>query len=72
LEFPAIALLRLLGIFFIFSHFARVDEKPTFEGGDIEQFAKWMADDLVYPKSCKKAGIQGNLIVSFTISPIRP
>jgi TonB family protein len=34
----------------------------------MEEFANWMADNLVYPESCKKAGIQGNVIVSFTIS----
>lgn len=44
-----------------------VDEKPSFRGGDVNQFSKWVNERLVYPDSLKKQGIQGRVTVQFTI-----
>ena len=42
--------------------------KPTFDGGDIDDFAKWVYDHLNYPEEAKINGVQGRVKVSFTIS----
>ena len=41
--------------------FQLVEEKPTFQGGDSNQFSKWVNQQLVYPDSLKKQGIQGRV-----------
>jgi len=43
--------------------------KPTFDGGNpTDTFAKWIDENLQYPEEAKIAGIQGRVIVRFTIS----
>lgn len=43
--------------------------KPTFDGGNLSNtFAKWVYENLQYPEEAKIAGIQGRVIVNFTIS----
>ena len=48
--------------------FSLVDVKPTFNGGDANAFSKWVNEHLAYPESCKKAGIGGRVVLSFTVS----
>ena len=47
--------------------FQLVEEKPTFQGGDSNQFSKWVNQRLVYPDSLKKQGIQGRVTLQFTV-----
>ena len=47
--------------------FAQVQKKPTFQGGDAVNFSKWVAQQLSYPAEAKKAGVEGRMMVQFTI-----
>ena len=47
--------------------FQLVEVKPFFQGGDANQFSKWVNQRLVYPEDAKKAGVQGRVILKFTI-----
>ncbi|MGM9753232.1 MAG: energy transducer TonB [Candidatus Cryptobacteroides sp.] len=44
-----------------------VEQKPSFRGGDANAFSKWVAERLVYPEIAKENGVQGRVMVSFTI-----
>lgn len=44
-----------------------VEEKPSFQGGDMNQFSKWVRENLVYPEAAKENNIQGRVTVQFTI-----
>ena len=44
-----------------------VTEKPTFNGGDSNNFAKWIALHLTYPEEAKKKGLTGRVWLSFDI-----
>ena len=47
--------------------FSTVDVKPTFNGSDANAFAQWIGSQLQYPEECKKEGIAGRVMLSFTI-----
>ena len=49
--------------------FAFIDPefKPTFNGGDANEFAKWVNGQLVYPQVAKDARTQGRVTLSFVI-----
>ena len=47
--------------------FQLVEEKPSFQGGDANQFSKWVNQRLVYPESAKEHGVQGRVTLQFTI-----
>ena len=42
--------------------------KPTFNGGDVNEFSKWINANLQYPAEAKAAGIQGRVTLTFTVS----
>ena len=44
-----------------------VQQKPTFQGGDVNGFSKWVNSRLVYPEQAKELGIQGRVVLQFTI-----
>lgn len=44
-----------------------VEQKPLFRGGDANAFSKWVGTKLVYPEIAKENGVQGRVLVSFTI-----
>ncbi len=44
-----------------------VEQKPSFRGGDANAFSKWVGTKLVYPEIAKENGVQGRVLVSFTI-----
>lgn len=48
--------------------FQLVDVKPTFRGGDANEFSKYVNTSLVYPAVAKKKGIQGRVILQFVIN----
>ena len=47
--------------------FALVEEKPSFMGGDANQFSKWVNQRLVYPEVAKENGVQGRVTLQFTV-----
>ena len=47
--------------------FMLVEEKPTFQKGDANQFSKWVNQRLVYPEIAKENGVQGRVTLQFTI-----
>ena len=47
--------------------FVRVEKKPEFNGGDANTFSLWVRDHLVYPEVALENGVQGRVILQFTI-----
>ena len=47
--------------------FMLVEEKPTFQKGDANQFSKWVNQRLVYPEIAKENGVQGRVTLQFTL-----
>ena len=47
--------------------FQLVEEKPSFKGGDANQFSKWVNSRLVYPEIAKENGVQGRVTLQFTV-----
>ena len=48
--------------------FQLVEEKPSFQGGDANQFSKWVNSKLVYPEIAKENGVQGRVTLQFTVN----
>lgn len=44
-----------------------VEVKPSFQGGDANQFSKWVNARLVYPEIAKANGTQGRVTLQFTV-----
>lgn len=49
--------------------FATVEQKPRFNGGDANEFSRWVNKRLVYPQICVENGVQGRVTLSFTVMP---
>ena len=47
--------------------FSQIEKKPTFRGGDANEFNKWVRENLVYPKDAYDAGVQGRVMVAFDV-----
>ena len=47
--------------------FQLVKEKPSFQGGDANQFSKWVNQRLVYPEIARENGVQGRVTLQFII-----
>ena len=47
--------------------FQLVDVKPGFNGGDANEFSKWVNSQLKYPEQAKKDEIQGRVTLQFTV-----
>ena len=47
--------------------FVIVEKKPEFNDGDANTFSRWVADHLVYPEIPKENGVQGRVILQFTV-----
>lgn len=43
-------------------------EAPSFNGGDTNEFSRWVNFMLNYPEAAKENGIQGRVILSFTVN----
>ena len=48
--------------------FQLVEKKPTFMGGDANTFSKWVNEKLVYPEIAKENGVQGRVVLQFTVN----
>ncbi len=47
--------------------FQLVEKKPSFNGGDANEFSKWVNERLVYPEIAKENGVQGRVMLQFTV-----
>lgn len=47
--------------------FVLVEQKPTFMGGDANEFSRWIGQNLNYPEVAKELGIQGRVTLQFTV-----
>ncbi|MBQ2150988.1 MAG: energy transducer TonB, partial [Bacteroidales bacterium] len=47
--------------------FAVVEEKPMCNGGDANEFTRWVNSKLVYPEIPKENGVQGRVTLQFTV-----
>ena len=47
--------------------FSLVDKKPRFNGGDANEFSKWVNSQLTYPAQAKADGVQGRVTLQFTV-----
>lgn len=47
--------------------FRTVEQMPSFQGGNIDTFAKWVHGKLKYPKKAAANGISGRVLVSFVV-----
>ena len=43
-------------------------QKPSFNGGDANEFSKWVNGKLVYPEIAKENGVQGRVMLQFTVN----
>ena len=48
--------------------FQLVEEKPSFNGGEANEFSKWVNSKLVYPEIAKENGVQGRVTLQFTVN----
>ena len=48
--------------------FALVEEKPKFQGGDANTFSAWVNKNLNYPEIAKENGVQGRVMLQFTVN----
>ena len=48
--------------------FQLVEEKPSFNGGDANEFSKWVNSRRVYPEIAKENGVQGRVTLQFTVN----
>lgn len=44
-----------------------IENKPAFDGGDANAFAKWVNSNLNYPEEAKKNKIEGRVTLQFTV-----
>ena len=47
--------------------FQLAEDKPTFNGGDANEFAQWVYSQIQYPEEAKKNQIQGRVLIQFTV-----
>ena len=44
-----------------------IEQKPGFNGGDAGEFSKWVNGQIKYPEQAKMEGIQGRVVLQFTV-----
>ncbi len=47
--------------------FLKVEQMPTFQGGDLNAFRVWVQQQLIYPAAAAQANEQGRVIVQFVV-----
>ena len=48
--------------------FQHLGQLPTFNGGNANEFSKWVAANMKYPEKCRQSKIQGRVTLQFTIT----
>lgn len=49
--------------------FDALEVKPSFRGGDANEFSKWVNENMTYPEEAIAAGDQGRVLLGFCINP---
>ena len=47
--------------------FVLVEQKPSFQGGDANDFSRWISQHLDYPEIAKENGVSGRVMLQFTV-----
>lgn len=47
--------------------FVSVEEKPTFNGGDANDFSKWVNQNIQYPSVAQEKGVEGRVVLGFVV-----
>lgn len=47
--------------------FQLVEKQPSFQGGGPNEFTKWVNSRLIYPEIAKENGVQGRVLLQFTV-----
>lgn len=47
--------------------YSKVDEMPTFKGGDINKFREWVQKKTKYPQEAAANGVQGKVYITFIV-----
>lgn len=50
--------------------FQAVEVKPTFDGGDANDFSKWVNSQIVYPQDAVDQKIEGKVVLQFTVNKL--
>ena len=50
--------------------FQVVEVKPTFDGGDANDFSKWVNSQIVYPQDAVDQKIEGKVVLQFTVNKL--
>ena len=50
------------------SPFSAVENKPTFNDSDANEFSKWVSEQVKYPQDAIDANIQGKVVLQFTVN----
>ena len=48
--------------------FHQIAQKPTFNGGDANEFSKWVNENVRYPDKCRQSKVQGRVTLQFTVT----
>ena len=48
--------------------FQLVAQKPGFNGGDANEFSKWVGENVRYPEKCRQPRVQGRVTLQFTVT----
>lgn len=48
--------------------FQLVAQKPGFNGGDANEFSKWVSENVRYPEKCCQSRVQGRVTLQFTVT----
>ena len=48
--------------------FQHLGQQPTFNGGNANEFSKWVAENMKYPEKCRQSKIQGRVTLQFVIT----
>jgi protein TonB len=47
--------------------FAAVENKPGFNGGDANDFSKWVNQNIQYPAVAQEKGVEGRVVLGFVV-----
>ncbi len=48
--------------------FSVVENKPTFNDSDANEFSKWVSEQVKYPQDAIDANVQGKVVLQFTVN----
>ena len=48
--------------------FHQVAQTPTFNGGDANEFSKWVSENVKYPDEARQSKVQGRVTLQFTVT----